>query len=141
VTRTRGRRWGLAAQATIAVLYFRVALWVFSFATVRRMADVLARLVARSSATHDPAAIARMILRAGHLVPRTSCLVRAMAAKVLLAANGKASLIHIGVAGTGESFEAHAWVECDGEVVLGGEEAGRYRTLLTLSPDSASRSA
>lgn len=47
-----------------------------------------------------------------------SCLMRAIACETLLAANGYAARIHLGVAND-EEFSAHAWVEYDDEVVTG----------------------
>jgi hypothetical protein len=41
--------------------------------------------------------------------------------------------VRIGVAkGKGGKLEAHAWVECGGEVIIGGHELERYTSLVTL---------
>jgi hypothetical protein len=64
---------------------------------------------------------------AGRLVPGTTCLVRALAAQALLARRGHASQLRLGVArGSGRAFEAHAWLEQDGRVLVGGPLDGRY---------------
>ena len=53
-----------------------------------------------------------------------------MTATVLLAREGHKSNVHIGVTkGDGRLLKAHAWVECDGEVLVGGEEARLFKPL------------
>jgi hypothetical protein len=50
-----------------------------------------------------------------------TCLNQALAAQVLLARRGRPAILRVGVAKTkGGQFRAHAWVESDGKVVLGG---------------------
>jgi hypothetical protein len=67
---------------------------------------------------------------AGRLVPRTTCLARALAAQALLARRGHASELRLGVAGgAGRVFEAHAWLERDGRVLIGGPVDERYVPL------------
>lgn len=59
------------------------------------------------------------------------CLPRALAARLLLTRLGYESDLHIGVAKseTGE-FEAHAWIEREGTIVVGElEDMDRYRPL------------
>jgi len=42
-------------------------------------------------------------------------------------------VIHIGITkGGGERFLAHAWVESEGKVVIGGHEIERYTPLASL---------
>ena len=50
-----------------------------------------------------------------------SCLTQALTTQVLLARRGYPTLLHIGVArGEQGRFQAHAWVESEGKVVIGG---------------------
>ena len=62
----------------------------------------------------------------------TSCLRQALGLWVLLAHRGIASEVRVGVESTPESgFAAHAWVERNDHVLIGGEHAReRYVTLL-----------
>jgi hypothetical protein len=73
----------------------------------------------------------RAIGRASRLVPGASCLVRAVAARALLADAGIRAQVCIGVQPRDRrvpgSF-AHAWLERDGRVLLGGG-AGEYQPL------------
>jgi hypothetical protein len=54
------------------------------------------------------------------VVPRATCLAQAIAARWLLPRTGNDVVVWIGVAAPGPDFEAHAWVESGGDVILGG---------------------
>jgi hypothetical protein len=73
-------------------------------------------------------------------LPGTSCLAAALALHRLLSRQGHLSQLTIGVAAGKDGFAAHAWVICDGRIVLGGEESEGYTPLLawesTGRPDS-----
>jgi hypothetical protein len=62
----------------------------------------------------------------------TSCLRQALLLHVLLARKGIASDLKIGVrAGEAGGVDAHAWVERDGRVLIGGEHASQqYASLI-----------
>jgi hypothetical protein len=64
-------------------------------------------------------------------MPNSTCLVRALAASRLLAQNGYKSTLHIGVKRTDGVFEAHAWVEYDGRVIIDNGEAPRFTRLFS----------
>ncbi len=66
--------------------------------------------------------------KAGRYVPGVTCLVKALAAKWVLGRLGSSSVLRIGV-GHNESgqFEAHAWLEQEGSIILGGSpQVDRY---------------
>jgi hypothetical protein len=72
---------------------------------------------------------------AARRVPRATCLVRALAAQALLARHGHPSQLRLGVArGADRAFEAHAWLERDGQILIGGGPEGRYVPLPALDP-------
>lgn len=52
-------------------------------------------------------------------VPKATCLVQALAAQLLLTRHGHMADLQIGVS-QAKGFEAHAWLEFEGRVVLGG---------------------
>jgi hypothetical protein len=65
----------------------------------------------------------------------SNCLVRAVAAKRLLSFYGYAAELRIGVSKreAGKSaIEAHAWVEKDGKILIGEDEAGSWTALPTV---------
>lgn len=58
------------------------------------------------------------------------CLVQALAMMAMLKYAGISSTLCIGVAKEGGSpFEAHAWVEIDGNAVIGGPEPEKFTKL------------
>lgn len=60
----------------------------------------------------------------------TSCLRQALALRFLLARRGIETRLHIGVKSGGDGFGAHAWVEYQGEILIGGEHATQIYTRL-----------
>lgn len=122
------RRFLLRAWFLIAAI--RVGLWLAPLDLVRRAALQSAQNPRRCSAADR---IAWSVITAARYFPRASCLTQALAAQALLTGSGHASRIEIGVAKDDASrFEAHAWVVCNGSIVLGGREASRYTPLLAL---------
>lgn len=73
------------------------------------------------------------VMVAGRYVPRATCLAQALAVQVLLVQQGHVARLCIGVAkGPRGQLEAHAWVESQGRVVIGGPTCKRYTPLLTV---------
>lgn len=68
-----------------------------------------------------PATIARAVDRARRHVPgQYRCLPVAYSAHLLLHRHGHGSRVHVGVAHDSQGkVEAHAWVECEGRVLVG----------------------
>lgn len=63
--------------------------------------------------------ICRAVDIAARFVPGASCLVKAQAGSAMLHRFGYAAEIKIGVLKESSDLKAHAWVECEGRVVLG----------------------
>jgi Transglutaminase-like superfamily len=62
-------------------------------------------------------------------LPGATCLTQALAAQALLAQSGFPSRVEIGVAKDARSrLQAHAWVVCHGQVVLGGQQLNHYNS-------------
>jgi hypothetical protein len=75
--------------------------------------------------------IAWAINRTAPFVPGATCLVRAIATQRLLNRYGHDAQLHIGVTKSEEQgFEAHAWVECNGDILVGRTEVP-YTPLLS----------
>jgi len=63
-------------------------------------------------------------------VPSATCLTQALTLQALLSREGIHSDLRIGVARDDASgIIAHAWVEIDGAVIIGGQERDRYTRL------------
>ncbi|MGH7508124.1 MAG: lasso peptide biosynthesis B2 protein [Gemmatimonadales bacterium] len=86
-----------------------------------------------SIAPLPPDRIAWAVRVASRRVPHATCLTQALAAQLLLDHYGYPSRLHLGVArGKQGEFQAHAWVESGGLVVVGGQELDRYSQLPDL---------
>ena len=120
----RRQRLLILACATVALC--RLGLWVLPF---RRASKLAARLSAgRDICPADDVAgllveVSSAVRLASRAVPDSTCLVRALAARVLLGRRGVRSEIRYGVGrGPDGRFRAHAWLECGGRVIVGGDE-------------------
>jgi len=116
-----------AARVTIAM---RAMLWLLPFARVQKITE---RMATRSRKIHFAVSREEIVLAVGRVsnaIPFTSnCLVRAMAAKVVLARHGYAANLRFGVAHPNDGLKAHAWLECDGQIVIGDFPSGDYAPL------------
>lgn len=74
--------------------------------------------------------IVRAVRFASEYVPRASCLTQALAARKLLSKYGQGAELKLGVTKNEGNFEAHAWLEIDGRIVLGKQRVhSRYAVL------------
>jgi len=72
---------------------------------------------------------------AARCIPGSKCLVQAIAGRNLLASYGFSGAIHIGVAKDSRNWlSAHAWVEVEGQTVIGGDTAA-YAPLIGASQE------
>lgn len=75
--------------------------------------------------------------RAARAYPVARCLARAVAAACMLRRAGRRVLPSLGVGfDPDRHFEAHAWLECDGVMITGGEEAARFAPLRATAKDA-----
>jgi hypothetical protein len=80
--------------------------------------------------------LAQVLRLAGRALPFSGrCLPRALMAQIMLKRLGHEPELKIGVAREGRTLDAHAWVECEGRVIVGDAELERYSVLPPL-PDS-----
>jgi len=111
----------LAVRALALVAAFRIALWTLS---ARRVAAAAPRPRARPAhAGVSPDRMAWLVRAAARRVPDASCLTRALAVRWLLAEASLDSTLHFGHRRDERgAFAAHAWLEHQGRVLVGGEE-------------------
>ena len=124
----------LLIRAFFIVLVIRLLLWVLPFTSLQKVLNALRpRSSLPASNEHLPAHIAWAVTVASRYVLRATCLVQALATQVLLAGAGKSSILHIGVMkGDHAPIEAHAWVEVEGRIIIGGSAAILYTKLASL---------
>lgn len=114
--------WRLLAETLVLVWSIRLGLWCMPFRTlwslVARVSDPAT--YAASSARPSIARITRIVTRVSRVVPAATCLTQALAAQVLLARRGYVVQLRIGVCTNADgTLAAHAWIEHQGQVVIG----------------------
>jgi len=114
----------LLVQAALLLAAVRLGLYVLAFHSLRRLVQWAAR---PTLGRHRPQSVSASqivwaVVVASNYVPHTgTCLPRALAGQVLLGRYGFPARLHIGIARAENGLvEGHAWVERDGNVVLGG---------------------
>ena len=120
--------WGTLVQVLPVLLVVRMALWVLPYRTVSRLFDVPPdEVAARTKETpRRTVALVRTVAWAGRtLLADRPCLTQAIAGRWLLARRGYVSDLKMGVRRKegGGGIAAHAWLEMDGRIVLGGGDS------------------
>jgi hypothetical protein len=110
--------WGdlpVLTEALVLVSAIRLALWFIPF----RYFTLAPRVAPCQDG--DTNRLRWAVLAAAAVVPKSTCLVRALAAQRLFALHGHVSRLHIGVApSVEEGLAAHAWLEYRGDILVGG---------------------
>ena len=127
-------RRAMLPTALAAVALVRAGLRFVPLPAWERMADRLSAVrSAHSTAAATAQDVAWAVRTAGRLIPRASCLTQALAAKLILSRRGYASRLGIGVArGPAHGLRAHAWLEVNGLVVVGGSSVEEFTPLLVM---------
>jgi hypothetical protein len=126
----------LLIRAACLLASISLGLRLLPFATLRRLLTRVGAVSAVSRRVEQPASdrIVWAVATASRCVPGArTCLPQALAAQVMLQQWGYPVRLRIGVTRDEEgSFQAHAWVESQGRVVIGGSALARYTALPTL---------
>jgi hypothetical protein len=120
----------LVVKAWFTLIGVRLLLWVAPYRWIE------ARMMVPPSTVPSaisPAQIALAVTRASKLVPFATCLTQALAGGFLIRRAGSPAIIHFGVARGEAGFKAHAWLESDGGILIGGSEAAAYLPLTRAS--------
>jgi Transglutaminase-like superfamily len=132
-------RW-LLARAALLLGAIRVGLWLLPFRTLRSLLDraTVFYRVRETDYQSTDLVVWAVEVAAKHMPGFDTCLTRALAAQVLLSRRGHPAVLRIGVVKSAVGkFEAHAWVESDGRVVIGGHELERYTPLAALGGEGS----
>jgi len=106
----------------------RAALCVLSTDTARRLT---AKAATGAAGSLDQMVWAVKVV--SRYLPGATCLTQALAAQALLSQSGFPSQVEIGVAKDDlRRLQAHAWVVCHGQVVLGGQQPSHYNSIIVL---------
>lgn len=121
------------------LMFLRLGLWLLPVRVLRDRARHSTRNFRTSSRSAGLRAgsllsmerVSWAVKTAARYVPAASCLTQALAAQSLLSRGGHRSELHTVVAkGPGSEFGAHAWVQCEDRVVIGGADLQGYTPLL-----------
>lgn len=122
--------WKLLFNAAFKVALARGALWIMPLERVRRL---VAKHRAQGAPDESVERIVWAVSVASRYIPSATCLVQAVAAQTLLTQHGIVAQLHVGVAlSDNGQFQAHAWIEHEGRIVIGGVQSNQYRKLLVL---------
>lgn len=114
----------LLLRALFVVSVTRLGLWLLPIGALRRMA---LRTAKKTSEVPHLSRLVWAVMVASRYVPLATCLTQALALQWLLRRSGHASRVYLGARkNPTRKLEAHAWVECEGRVVMGGDEARGY---------------
>lgn len=130
---------GLLLSTVLVVAIIRIGLWVLPFLRLQRLVRSLHH-VPFSMPTHTPVARLVWAVRAASArVPASSCLTQSLALQVLLSRAGHPSQVRIGMdKDLNTGFHAHAWVECEGNLLLStSSEIERYLPLFAIEVERA----
>ena len=125
----------LLVKAVILLWIIRLGQWLLPFQTLRNLLGYLIHVSNRqhfgNSLSQDR--IAWAVTAASRYVIKATCLTRALTLQGLLQKQGYDATLHIGVIRNEESLlQAHAWVESQGKILIGGSELGSYTTLIGM---------
>jgi hypothetical protein len=131
----------LLIRAAVLLQVISVGMRLLPFRTLRRLL-ALAQKARAGSRRVDGIPVERIagaVEAAGRYMPgEKTCLTQALAAQTLLVRQGYPALLHIGAAkGEEGQLRAHAWVESEGRVVIGGHDLGRYAPLVALKSEQS----
>jgi hypothetical protein len=134
----------LLARAALLLFVSRIGLWVLPYARLRRVVDGEAP-PGREPPRDLPARVSWAITALARRLPAMTCLVQSLAAHALLRRAGCPAELRIGVQSRARRapklLEAHAWVECEGRVVVGDvPDLARYAVLSPPAPPGPARS-
>ena len=123
----------LLLEATFVAVFVRLGLRLVRF---RRLRSLLSTSTpSRELSADDVERIAWTVKKACKYIPMdATCLTQAMTGEYMLGRRGRESFLRIGVAkSVEENLEAHAWLEVDGNVVIGNnQDLARYAMLPDL---------
>jgi hypothetical protein len=126
----------LFLKSFCVLIAIRVGLSVLAFQTLRFLLASLTPSVSDFPQTNTTAMlkVSRTVEIISRYVPAMTCLTQALATHFLLARSGQASALRIGVAKSQEGkFQAHAWVESQGRIIIGKlPDLRRYSVLPPL---------
>jgi len=132
--RLRADERGLALRALLLVATIRVALWILPFKRLRRLTGDGKKVPLSVSHEMPVSRLVWAVIAASRRVPGATCLTQSLALHCLLTRAGHHSQLRIGAnKDQAGKFQAHAWVEYNGEPLLSSAgEVASYAHVLAM---------
>jgi hypothetical protein len=123
----------LLIRAWILLGVIRLGLELFPFSTLRKLLDRLRIKLGSLKKEFSEEQLVWSVTVVSRYIPKATCLAQALTSQFLLQQAGHQACLHIGVTEADEGrIEAHAWVESQGRILVGGSDLHRYTHLLAL---------
>ncbi len=121
--RLSSRERQLVINTFILLGLIRLALWLLPFQTLRRLLAKISQPSPQAQGLNQinlSKIVGAVNLSSRYMPGGVKCLARALTTQVLMSRCGYSPQLRIGVAkGEGGKLEAHAWVENQGQIVIG----------------------
>ena len=121
----------ILVKAFFLLIMIRLGLWMLPFRTLQKILERLFHYPVTSNwQSLSPEKVSWAVSTVSWYVPSSTCLAQALTLQALLSREGIHSDLAIGVARDDVTgITAHAWLEIDGTVIIGGQERDRYTRL------------
>lgn len=133
--RRSSSEWKLFLRAYVLVWMIRLALWTLPFKVIYKWATEFrkGRIGDRPLDSRAVYKVVWAVSAAARRVPMASCLTQALATQIMLGRRGHRASLQIGIMKSqAGKFDAHAWVECNGKVLIGLNDT--FSKLTRLPP-------
>ena len=137
--RLPARERSLYLQTWLLLFRIRLMLWMLPYQRWRQIAANMIHIENEHTLERPNVdRLARAVKVMSRYMPHASCLTQALAAQTLLAHEGQRSQLRVGVTqNDAGKLEAHAWVQVNGRVVIGGRQSvARFSAFPTLELES-----
>lgn len=125
----------LLIKTLLLMFKIRVMVWILPFSRIQNTLPQVSPIKKNTSLNK----LVWAVKVTSHYLPRTTCLTNALTGHSLLSQHGYPSMVKIGVGRSAKGeFEAHAWLEHKGEVVIGRSEK-EYIPLLDIQQNHCSK--
>lgn len=122
----------LILRTVPVVVLVRLALWLVPVSRLQRLLTAR-RIESAPLGPYQARRLAWAVSAVASRVPNATCLTRALALQILLRERGSRSRIHVGFVSKGAGkVRGHAWLEWQGEVLIGGGELSAFKTMVML---------
>jgi len=106
---------------------------LFPFSTLRKLLSRLKPLSKGIGKKFSKEQLVWSVTVVSRYIPKATCLAQAITIQLLLQQAGHQACLHIGVTEIEKgNLKAHAWVESQGKVIIGGFDLNQYTHLLAL---------